>query len=842
VNAESWRVVGYRNRRTLAHRLRSYLAIVLLLGVLGGITLGSIAAARRTQSAYPRFLASTNPSDLTVTVWNYTTPSGAVPIREQDALARSLRQLAHVRRVERSVYPLIAPLTSQGHLARVPNIVAVASADGVFFNEDRPGLVAGKLPKPNRADEFVTTPEGARSVGWHLGEFVTFAVFRPSQFSNSAAAPVGRPARVVRVQLVGLVEFNTSVLQDEADAKTSLAVFTPAFARLNGYGGAGTTFSIRLDSAHDVDQTERSIIRILPPRAVYQFAVTSDAEAKVERAVRPEAIALAAFGAIVGLATLVIVSLAIARLLRANESDREILRAFGAGPFAQIGDSSLGALGAIVIGCLLALGVAVALSPIAPLGTVRTVYPYKGIAFDAVVLGLGALFFLAVLAAFTVVLAWWLASPRRFGTDVGPAGMRTRPTRLANALRLPAPAVLGVRVALQSGPSRTATPARSTIIGAALAVVLLVTTLTFASSLSTLASHPALYGWNWSYAIVGSNDVPPQALEALGKDRDVAGYSGWSTANIQVDGVTVPTLLSDSRPSVAPPVLSGRGVRAANEVVLGPTTLAELHKRVGDTVVFSYGTKADYPIYVPPVRLRIVGTATFPAVGGIGGEIVLHTSMGTGAWIQWATASHLHRLLLGNIPALEGPSMVFVRLRPHISAAAGRKNLASIAALSNRVLAKYEDGVALLPVERPAEIVNYRSMGATPSLLAAGVALGAIVALGTALTASVRTRRRELALLKALGFTRRQLAQTVVWQATVTALIGILFGVPVGIFAGRWLWILFAKSIAAVPLTSIPAIDITLVAVGAILIANLVAAIPGRNASQTSPALVLRAE
>src|SRR5256885_12986605 len=64
------------------------------------------------------------------------------------------------------------------------------------------------------------------------------------------------------------------------------------------------------------------------------------------------------------------------------------------------------------------------------------------------------------------------------------------------------------------------------------------------------------------------------------------------------------------------------------------------------------------------------------------------------------------------------------------------------------------------------EIVNYRTMGATPALLASGLAAGAILALGLTLTASVRRRRHDLALLKTLGFTKRQLAAAVAWQAS----------------------------------------------------------------------------
>ena len=57
---------------------------------------------------------------------------------------------------------------------------------------------------------------------------------------------------------------------------------------------------------------------------------------------------------------------------------------------------------------------------------------------------------------------------------------------------------------------------------------------------------------------------------------------------------------------VAPPVLTGHGLEAANQVVLGDATLAALHKRVGDTVSFSSGTKS--------TTLTIVGTATLTPI------------------------------------------------------------------------------------------------------------------------------------------------------------------------------------------------------------------------------------
>jgi hypothetical protein len=67
-------------------------------------------------------------------------------------------------------------------------------------------------------------------------------------------------------------------------------------------------------------------------------------------------------------------------------------------------------------------------------------------------------------------------------------------------------------------------------------------------------------------------------------------------------------------------------------------------------------------------------------------------------------------------------------------------------------------------------------------------------------------------------------------------------GVPVGIVIGRVLWNLFAHDIDAVPAPSVPVLTIVLIAVGAVLLANVVAAIPGRMAARTPTALVLRAE
>jgi len=242
--------------------------------------------------------------------------------------------------------------------------------------------------------------------------------------------------------------------------------------------------------------------------------------------------------------------------------------------------------------------------------------------------------------------------------------------------------------------------------------------------------------------------------------------------------------------------------------------------------------------------LVIVGTATLPAIGGAD-TFADHPSMGTGALLSNHLSAAFIHAVQNPDPNLVGPGLVFVRLRTGVSSVAGMADMNRIAALSDKVFASdpnaIGDSVEVLGVQHPAEIVNYQSTGATPVVLAAGLAAGAIVALALTLIASVRRRRRDLALLKTLGFTTRQLAATIAWQATTIAAIAAIVGVPVGIAIGRQLWILFARNINAVPLPTVPA-TVILVAAGAVIFANLVAALPARLAGNTAAALVLRTE
>ena len=129
-----------------------------------------------------------------------------------------------------------------------------------------------------------------------------------------------------------------------------------------------------------------------------------------------------------------------------------------------------------------------------------------------------------------------------------------------------------------------------------------------------------------------------------------------------------------------------------------------------------------------------------------------------------------------------------------------------------------------------------------PLALSGLLALAAIGTLVHTLVTSIRRRRRDLAVLKTLGFVRRQISATVAWQATTLASIALLIGLPLGVVIGRWGWTLFANQIGVLP---VPVVDLPplLIAIPVtLLLANLIALIPGRLAAATRPAAVFRAE
>jgi hypothetical protein len=465
---------------------------------------------------------------------------------------------------------------------------------------------------------------------------------------------------------------------------------------------------------------------------------------------------------------------------------------------------------------------AVLLSILTPVGLARIAEPHPGFAVDGTALALGGLLTLAMVVVAGGWSAWRVASSAGV-KSVAPSG-NARVSAVAEALSrggAPVPLTAGVRLALEPGRGRTAVPVRSTLTGAVIGVVALAAALGFGASLDHLLATPRLYGVTWDVRVapVESNDVTA-ALPAVGDDPDVvdvsAGYSGFpvSIGSVRVDGIAVDSVRGPSLMSVP---VEGRLPLAPDEVALGKSTIATLHTHIGGTVraILAEATPE-------PVPLKVVGVAVFPS---------LSDAMGLGKGVALTPDGLRHMIPGGNAPP---PDTVLVRFRPGLDRA--------------RAAARLQDRVAqagsftVLGPGRPVDLVNFGRVQAFPLVL--GGLLGAFAAatLAHLLVTSIRRRRRDLAVLKTLGLATGQVRATVAWQSTTLSVVGVMIGVPLGMAAGRSVWLIFAHQLGIVPEPVFPLLGLASLGLATIVVANLVAVLPGRVAARTSPALVLRSE
>src|SRR5581483_3232022 len=398
----------------------------------------------------------------------------------------------------------------------------------------------------------------------------------------------------------------------------------------------------------------------------------------------------------------------------------------------------LGALrGAIVgiVGAGVAVLVAYLLSPLMPIGLARTAEPHPGFAADATVLGIGAVF-TAVLVAVSAAWPAWRAV-----SDAASAGVdssRTRPSAVADLLARPstsAPVMTGVRMALEPGRGRTAVPVKSTIAGAVVGVGALATAIAFTASLNHLLASPRLYGTAFNAqveSLTGGDDVG-RAAELLAADKRVSsvskGYAGFpvTIAKHRVDGIAVDPAKGVS---LAATPLSGRAPVTPDEVMLGSATMTELHARIGDTLS---GTIADSS---EPISFHVVGVGVFPT---------LSDAMGLGKGIAM-TPKGLIRALP---PGVDPPPQDHILLRFRSGTDVPR----AVADLDHQMASTFGPGVFVVSTpDKPVDLVNFGRVQSLPLVLAALLGTLAIATLAHLLVTSIRRRRRDLAVLKTLGF------------------------------------------------------------------------------------------
>jgi ABC-type lipoprotein release transport system permease subunit len=129
-----------------------------------------------------------------------------------------------------------------------------------------------------------------------------------------------------------------------------------------------------------------------------------------------------------------------------------------------------------------------------------------------------------------------------------------------------------------------------------------------------------------------------------------------------------------------------------------------------------------------------------------------------------------------------------------------------------------------------------------PLLLGIALGVATMVTLTHTLLVALHARRRDLATLRACGYTVRQVWATVLAHSTIVTAAGLVIGLPLGLVAGRWLWSTWADSIGVVDTAVSPLRVLAVITVAALVGALLIAIGPARHASRARVAEALRAE
>jgi hypothetical protein len=823
--------VWLRAKTQLRGRARATVLLAVLVGLAGGMVLAAVAGARRTDAALPRFLAY----DRTIDAIVEAPGTGQQPSR--DPLGRELRALAaqpEVAAAARLTEVILSspdPANPTGRRRDLGLFGMDSGADRLF---GRPIVVAGRLADERRAEEAVVDEELAARrhlrVGsvWRVGAYTTAQLGQAG--GETSTAPAGS---TVDLRIVGIVRYPIDLLpavtgQDNLFVNHGDLYLTPAYWHRYGpdLAGYGVLIGVILQHGQaDLPRLAADVRRLFGPGAAVGplepgtglSATGGGVVPGLRRAIRLESGALLAFAALAAVAALLLVGQTLGRQIFLESLEDPTLRALGMTGGELVGVALVRAALIGVAGAAVAVATAVALSPLTPIGLARRAELHPGVSADLSVLAPGALAVIALVAVSAALLAGRTSRTHTGALGVVELPSPGRPSRVAGLLArasFPPTAVTGARLALEPGRGRTAVPVRSAIAGAAAAVCALTAAGVFGASLARLAATPVAYGWTWDVSVGGFASAPEvqRAAKALDANAAVDGYLGVAAGEaLLVDGHRVEVMAVQRGKGAVPlAVLEGREPVRPGEVALGTTTMRQLGKRLGDTVTLAVDRGK------PSQRLLLVGRMVLSA-----GPLDNAIAPGKGAVVDI-------QVLRRVVPDV--PQVLLVRL-DH-AADQGR----AVAGLQRAF-----PGTVVRPIPHP-DIEDVQRVDYLPGVLAALVALLALGTVTHALASAVRRRRRDLAVLKTLGFVRRQVSATVAWQATAFAVAAVVVGVPLGIAVGRWAWRLVANSLGVVPEPVMPRSGLLVVAGGALLAANLIAAGPGWVAGRLRPALVLRSE
>lgn len=791
-------------RAQLRARRRATIALGLLLALMAGAATAAAVGARRTETAYPRFLERYHYSDVTVS-------TGGSP--DTDRIAPTIATLPLVRGVQRDSLFYGSVRTRAGKEASFPDVFFFSSHGD--RGNPRFKVVAGRSFDPAAEDEAVANYAMAESLGLDPGDHVSITL-------TTGASQELPPTRAIDVKVVGLVAVVGMFESASGSGFPTTFLMSPAFDKRWGMyadPGEGNIEVLLRHGEADAKAFDRELkaagLETEPLSLVSSFTKG------VQDLNRVPAIALWLLSAFIAITTLAVLTQLLARETQLAGRDHPVLRALGLprGDLLSLGMMRAGAVAAI--GAVGSIAVAILLSPLTPVGLARIAEPDPGFTI--------APWTLAVAAGTTLILVPLLSVASTWRLTRHPSaapGIVARGSSFADGLArigFPSSAHSGVRLAIEAGRGERAVPVRTAALGMTIAIAALSAALGFAVSLDKLTATPRLSGYAWDAGAIVNAYTPEQMAERLPRIErsireampDATIWRGTVFRSAAVERLEIGAYISDGP---GPSIINGRAPRSTSEVALDPRSMRQLGKEIGDDVsVANVGGPGEHGT---PRRMRIVGTFVVPRIafqGNLPGQGVAFTPRAA-------------ELLAPGIPPMD---TVFVRFPPGTGFDPG---LATLRAATG------EDTFALVNRQQSATVGNVSRISSLPLVLAVIVGLLGAATLAHALTTTIRRRRHDLAILKTLGFVRRQVQGTVAWQCTTLILTALAIGVPLGIMGGRWGWRLFATQLQVVPLPVTSWLVAFGIVGGTIALGNLIALAPGRAAARTPAAVVLHVE
>lgn len=757
----------------LRTRWRSVAALALLVGLAGALVLATAAGARRTDSAYERFVEETATRDAGVQI-----DDGDV-----DAILTEIEQLVMVVRSGR--YEIIPALPTDDSLHTEVDLSLHVSPDGDWAAEiDRPVVLEGRMPGPRSADEVLLNELAAGQTGLGVGDRLEVATFTPEQLAalHAGGAFTGFAGPVVDLQVVGIGRQATDLQGADISSGGVLLVSPAVHQALDGKVGAlSGLLAVDLEAGATVAELRDAVRRIVGPDVSFDVrSAEEDFGASTRESAAVLARALAAFSAVALAAGAVAVGGVISRLTAESHDNVAVLAALGAARRDRRLVSATVPMAGVVSGALLAVLLAAFTSTSFPTSVARRVEPHPGVSLDLLVLGLGVVLLTAAGAA------WVHAAVRRLDqTRPAPARRRSWTSTV-----LPPVAGIGVGHAFDRRADHRTLPVRAALTAAVLGVVGVVGGATVVRSFDALVDDPLRYGWAWSAEPDLYTEDPARLVEEIAATPGVDAVASRHSARLELDGVVVSGFAFEQHHGeVEPPLRKGRLPVASDEIVLGQRTADELGADVGDRVP---ATTAD-------------GASTIDVeVVGIGVLAPVETANpGSGAVVTLDGMEQLRRS--------DGFRSLLVGYAPDFDATPLETSLAE------RELADFSVTYARPRV--PGGLANLARAMPMVTVLGGFFAVLAVLGMTHALVIGTRRRRRELATLRALGMERRQVRAIVVVSGLTTAVAGLVVGVPLGLVVGRLAWRAIIGGQGVLDAATLPFFALGAVAPGALLVA-----------------------